>query len=226
MPMLLRRLQDLIAGIYDLAVPQDVGDFVVTDRRLLPVEQAASETDEQLLVACGDDALDIALYLDAGLLLRLEAADPTDALHEGNVADYLTAMEGVSHFVCVAWHARHDRDVSLLALEMQAEIDKYLGTYLLLRRQWPERFPAELHDLLFTRARVDSRLAGAREGLYRAASDHAARYCRALEDRLRRRRCAGEQLGSELDADLKRFYRMPESAKFAAIRRCGGARGH
>ena len=225
--MLLRRLQDLIAGIYDLAVPQDVGDFVVTDRRLLSEEQAASHTDEQLLVACGGDTLDIALYLDAGLLQRLEAADPTDALHAGNVADYLTAVEGVSHFVCVAWHARHDRDVSLLALEMQAEIDKYLATYLLLRRQWPERFPAELHDLLFTRARVDPQLAGSREGLYRAASDHAACYCRAIAGRLRRQRRGGEKLGSELDADLKRFYRMPESAKFAAIRRSGGSmRGH
>ena len=225
--MLLRRLQNLISGIYDLAVPQDVGDFVVTDRRLLPDEQAASHTDEQLLVACGEDTLDIALYLDAGLLKRLEAADPTDALHAGNVADYLTAVEGVSHFVCVAWHARHDRDVSLLALEMQAEIDKYLATYLLLRRQWPERFPAELHDLLFTRARVDTQLAGAREGLYRTASDHAACYCRAIDRRLRRQRRGGEKIGSELDADLKRFYRMPESAKFAAIRRSGGSvRGH
>ncbi len=225
--MLLRRLQNLISGIYDLTVQEDVGDFVVTDRRLLPADQATSGTDEQLLVACGEDALDIALFLDAGLLGRLDAADPTDALHGGNVADYLIAIEGVSHFVCVAWHARHDRDVSLLALEMQAEIDKYLATYLLLRQQWPERFPAELHDLLFTQARVDARLAGDRFGLYRAASDHAARYCRAIEGRLRRERRAGGDIGLELEADLKRFYRLPESAKFAAIRRSGGsARKH
>ena len=225
--MLLRRLQNLISGLYDLTVHEDVGDFVVTDRRLLPRDSGASRTDEQLLVACGEDSLDIALFLDAGLLQRLDAADPTDALHAGNVADYLTAVEGVSHFVCVAWHARHDRDVSLLALEMQAEIDKYLATYLLLRRQWPERFPAELHDLLFTRARVDPQLAGDRVGLYRAASDHAARYCRTLEGRLRRQRRDGEDIGSELETDLKRFYRMPESAKFAAIRRSGGsARRH
>lgn len=225
--MLLRRLQNLISGIYDLTVPQDVGDFLVTDRRLLPGTEAAPHTDEQLLVACSEDTLDIALFLDAGLLQRLDAADPTDELHGGNVADYLTAIEGVSHFVCVAWHARHDRDVSLLALEMQADIDKYLATYLLLRRQSPERFPAELHDLLFTQARVDPQLAGAREGLYRAASDHAARYCRALEGRLRRQRRCGGVIGSELEVDLKRFYRMPESAKFAAIRRSGSsARGH
>lgn len=220
--MLLRRLQDLIAGIYDVAVPQDVGDFVVTDRRLLPVDETAAHADEQLLVACGGDALDIALYLDAGLLQRLGAADPTDALHGGNIADYLTAVEGVSHFVCVAWHARHDRDVSLLTLEMQAEIDKYLTTYLLLRRQWPERFPTELHDLLFTRARVDPQLAGAREGLYRTANDQAARFCRAIETRLRRQRPSGDDIGADLDAELKRFYRMPEFEKFAAIRRSAG----
>lgn len=217
--MLLRQLQTLIAGIYDIAVPEDVGDFVVTDRSLLPVDETAAHADEQLLVACGGETLDIALYLDAALLQRLDASDPTDTLHGENVADYLTAVEGVSHFVCVAWHARHDRNVSLLMLELQAEIDKYLTTYVLLRRQSPERFPVELHDLLFTRARVDPQLAGTREVLYRTANDHAARYCRGIEARLRRQRPGGDDIGAELDADLKRFYRMPELAKFAAIRR-------
>lgn len=220
--MLLRRLQNLISSIYDITVPQDVGDFVVTDRLLLPVAEIATHADEQLFVACGGDVLDITLYLDAGLLQRLGAADPTDALNGGNIADYLTAVEGVSHFVCVAWNARHDRDVSLLTLEMQAEIDKYLTTYLLLRRQWPERFPTELHDLLFTRARIDPQLAGAREGLYRTASNQAARFCRTIEARLRRQQRSGDDIGADLDAELKRFYRMPELAKFAAIRRSAG----
>lgn len=220
--MLLRRLQNLIAGIYDVEIPQDIGDFVITDRRLLPVDSKATGADEQLLVACGDDTLDLALYLDPCLLQRLGASDPTAALHAGNVADYLTAVEGVSHFVCVAWHAGHDRDVSLLTLEMQAEIDKYLTTYLLLRRQSPARFPTELHDLLFTRARIDPQLACGREVLYRTANDHAARFCRAIETRLRRQRISDAGIDGELDAELKRFYRMPELAKFAAIRRSAG----
>ncbi len=156
----------------------------------------------------------MALYLDAQVLQRLEHSDPTRALHAGNVADYQTVLEGVSHFVGVAWHARHDRDVSLLALELQAEVDKYVATFALLSEQRPGRFPAELHDLLFTRCRVAPALAAGRDALYRRASDHAARYCRALERRLCRDVAGGAGWSVELSAELRRWYHLPETRKF------------
>ncbi len=216
--MLLSRLQELLAGIYDLSLGDDVSDYVITDRSWLPESAAANGADEQLFVESGSASREfgVALYLDPVLLERLAAADPTDALHVGNVADYLTALEGVSHFVCVAWHARHGRDVSLLALELQAEIDKYVATYALLRRQAPRRFPAELHDLLFTRTQIDPALAGERAPLYRTATAHAARYCRTLERRLRRDGAAGAVLPGDLRAELMRFYRLPETRKLEA----------
>ncbi len=216
--MLLSRLQSLLAGIYDLRLGEDVSDYVITDRALLPAGARSNGADEQLFVESGGDSPEfgVALYLDPAMLERLGDADPTDALHVGNVSDYLTALEGVSHFVCVAWHASQGRDVSLLALELQAEIDKYVATYALLRRQAPRRFPAELHDLLFTRARVDPALAGERAALYRKASAHAARYCRALERRLRRDCADRDGLPGALRAELMRFYRLPETRKLEA----------
>lgn len=215
---LLNRLQALLAGIYDLSLGDDVCDYVITDRRMLPDLAPSNGADEQLFVESGGPSHEfgVALYLDPSLLERLGAADPTDALHMGNVADYLTALEGVSHFVCVAWHASQGRDVSLLALEMQAEIDKYVATYALLRRQAPRRFPAELHDLLFARTRVDPALAGERAALYRKASAHAARYCRALERKLRRDAIAANAWPDPLRAELMRFYRLPETRKLEA----------
>ena len=77
----------------------------------------------------------------------------------GNLADYWTALEGVSHFMYLAWNAGHDRAVSLLELELQAEIDKYVASWWLLREQDPARFPAELHRLLFERTQIDAQLA-------------------------------------------------------------------
>ena len=85
------------------------------------------------------------------------------SLNEENVADYWTALEGVSHFLYFAWNAGHDKTVSLLELELQAEIDKYVASYLLLKRQFPDRFPAELMRLLFERTRIDPQLANGRE---------------------------------------------------------------
>jgi len=100
----------------------------------------------------------MSLYLDPELLERLDRADPMERLHDGNVADYWTALEGVSHFLYLAWNAGHDKPVSLLELEMQAEVDKYVASYWLMRRQFPDRFPAELLRLLFERTRIDPRL--------------------------------------------------------------------
>ena len=132
----------------------------------------------------------------------------------GNVADYWTALEGVSHFLYLAWNAGHDKPVSLLELEMQAEVDKYVASYWLLRRQFPERFPAELLRLLFERTRIDPELADGREDLYREATRYAQRFCRKLERSLRNSPSPGEVL-----AELRRFYRLTNARKVAHIER-------
>jgi len=219
--MLLKRLQDLIGGIYDVSVAHNVYDFLVTDRACLPAcAQGRSPTDEELIVAQPEegagDEIAMALYLDPQLLARLEDADPMQSLHHGNVADYWTALEGVSHFLYLAWNAGHDKPVSLLELEMQAEVDKYVASFWLMRQQFPRHFPAELLRLLFERTRIDPQLAAGRVGLYRAASGYAERFCRRLERSLRRAR--GRSQGEVL-AELRRFYRLSNARKVAHIER-------
>ncbi|HEY1492750.1 MAG TPA: hypothetical protein VGF35_08995, partial [Steroidobacteraceae bacterium] len=98
--MLLKRLQELLGGIYDVHVDHDVCDFLVTDREQLPAGARAGYAQEELLVApVAAGELALSLYLDPALLRRLAAADPLERLHGGNVADCLTALEGVSHFL-------------------------------------------------------------------------------------------------------------------------------
>lgn len=213
--MVLTQLQDLLAGIYDVPLAHDVRDFLVTDRRCLPLTAGMSRSDEQLFVATDGDTVGVSLYLDPRLVERLQRSNPLDALHAGNLADYWTALEGVSHFVYLAWHAGFDRAVSLLELELQAEIDKYVGSCWLLRRQSPRRFPAEVHRLLFGRARLDPELTAERAAVYRAASDYAARFCRRIERQLRD---AHDGRAGELTAELRRFYRLSDLRKIAHIR--------
>ena len=45
--------------------------------------------------------------------------------------------------------------MTLLELELQAEVDKYVLCAWLLREQGAGRFPRELHRVLFERAHVD-----------------------------------------------------------------------
>ena len=220
--MLLSRLQRLIGGIYDVSIAHDVYDFLVTDRRRLPPAAREGLAEEELIVAQGGaeaDEVGVSLYLDAALLGRLARADPLVRLHAGNVADWCTALEGVSHFLYLAWNAGHDKPVSLLELEMQAEVDKYVASYWLLRRQFPDYFPAELRQVLFARTRIDPRLPAARAAVYREASRYAEKFCRRLEGKLAQRcsRRGRSDADREVLGELRRFYRLTQARKRALI---------
>ena len=208
--MVVRQLQKLLERTYDVPVGHDVAQFLLTDRSTLPAEHRASATDEQLLVATDSTGVTLGLFLDPAVLARLAAANPLDALNGGNLADCWTALEGVSHFVYLAWNAGHDRAVSLLELELQAEVDKYVVSLLLLRAQDPTRFPGELHHALFERARVCPALAGDRIGLYHRAHRYAARFCRHIGRLLQP---AGSQAQAVARAELRRFYRLTSPMK-------------
>jgi hypothetical protein len=212
----LTSLQGALADIYDLPPTPDVCDFLLTDRARLAHIAAARPCDEQLLLAEDGDTLAMTLYIDAAVLQRLTARNPLAALTHENLADYLLVAEGVSHFVYVAWNTGFDKPMTLLELELQAEVDKYVLGAWLMRSQNAGRFPRELHRALFERTRVDPVAAAGREGLYRTASRYAARFCRRMGDLLHR-----ERRGAMRDAlsELRRFYRWGGARKLAHIER-------
>jgi hypothetical protein len=212
----LASLQGALTEIYDLPDTPDVRDFLMTDRAGLATVGDARASDEQLIVAEEGDTLSMALYLDAAVLERLERLDPFEGLTQHNLADYLTVAEGVSHFVYVAWNTGFDKPVTLLELELQAEVDKYVLCAWLLREQGAGRFPRELHRILFERAHVDAVAAGSRAGLYRTASNYAARFCRRVAAQLARKR---NGVARDLQAELRRFYRWGNVRKLRHIER-------
>src|SRR5258708_5525801 len=210
--MVLRGLQTLLGRLYDVDLPYDVYDFLVTDRRA--VGESTNERralDEELLLAETADGAGVALYLDPEILSRLEAADPHHALTENNLADYCTALEGVSHFVYSTWGLERDLPVSLLELETQAEVDKYAITvFLLARQQGGESYPAQVHARLFDRVNFDARLEPDQYERYRTAHRCAAHYCRRLERRFVNRGVARIEA---MVRELRSFYRLRHSAK-------------
>lgn len=214
----LASVQDALAEIYDLPSTPDVREYLMTDRARLRHIAAARNCDEQLLLAEEGDTLSMALFIDRGVLERLVARDPQAALTHENLADWLTVAEGVSHFVYVAWNTGFDKPVTLLELELQAEVDKYVLAAWLLSAQNAGRFPVELHRVLFERARVDPGAAQERAGLYHTASRYAARFCRRVGALLDRQRRHGMR---EALTELRRFYRWGGARKLAFIERLG-----
>ena len=94
----------------------------------------------------------------------------------------------MSHFHYVVWNADSTREISLLELELQAEVDKYASALSLLLAQREGRFPAELFHRLFEGVRFLPQLAEAERARYEEAHRYAARFCRRLEERFLRAR--------------------------------------
>jgi hypothetical protein len=211
---MLRPLQRLLEIIYDAPSGHDVRDFLVTERRHLPGDRATHAADEELVLVQRRRRHYLMLYLDEALLARLQARDPLRELDGHNIADFWAALEGVSHFSCLMWNAGHDRGISLLDLELQAEVDKYVTAFWLMRKQYPRHVPRELHHLLFVRARVNPDLPPVRQQLYATATRYASRFCAALQTSLLSNQPARRRGAIAM---LRRFYRLTSAGKLRYI---------
>ena len=217
--MILGRMQALLESLYDAPVEHEAEEYLISDRQELANilgSHVDDYSDEQVFIAEGHDGVRVGLFIDAHVLERLARHDPLEALSDENLQDFCTALEGVSHFHYLIWSLSRGRDVSLLELELQAEVDKYASALTLLTRQRDGAYPRTLHARLFDRVSYVPQLEQAARHRYEAANRHAARYCRDLDERfLRRRACRPEAWLSE----LRKFFRCGHQQKLLAATR-------
>lgn len=212
--MLVGELHSLLNELYDLELEYDIYDFLTTDEALAAALTASCRTaSEQLLISEGGEEAGVSLYLEPDLVERLGRNDPIEDLNEHNLGDFWTAFEGVSHFTYYAYRAELEKPVTLLEMEMQAEIDKFIATALLLVRQWGT-LPRGLHSWLFSETRFDPNLSAAEHERYARANHYASRYCAALWPRLAR---GGFETDRALRPELRRFYRFSQPRKIDHI---------
>jgi hypothetical protein len=211
---LLAQLQGMLERMYALGDQHPVGHFLVTCPELLghlAGDAAGFAASERVVLAQTEDSLDLAVYLDATLLARLEEDDPLDSLNDDNLGDFLTAVEGVSHFVYLVWNAMLDKQVTLLELELQAEVDKFLMAAHLLARQ-RGGVPQALHDRLFRQFRLAPGMDATQRRRYLDASRYAGDYCARLA-----RRYLGGRTAEPMAPELRRFYRLSQRGKLRHI---------
>ena len=184
---MISRLQQHLESIYQVSAGYDVRDYLVTDPRIaqcLGGDCVLSDSRETLLMAEAEDGLELSLFLDNDMLERLESADPLNRLRAEQLDDLWQVLEGVSHFNCVVWKASRDRNVSLLELELQAEIDKFVSTMLLALTQGRQDMMNRVHGWLFDEVRFHDELDDQQRARYKAANEYAARFCHSLRQRL------------------------------------------
>lgn len=166
---------------------------------------------EQLLISQENDVVYITLYLDRSILSALEKHNPQKLLNDNNLNPFCLALEGISHFLYLIWRAGHQRPVTQLELELQAEIDKYIFTSLLLLQQYNDG-SVNSHALLFEHVSFHPDLNAVENSRYLTANRYAAKYCNSLKSGLH-----PEGVAPSLTNELRRFYRLPLNDKLRRI---------
>jgi hypothetical protein len=211
---MISNLQKHLTDIYQADPGFEVTDFLITDptlARLLGDGSLVPDTDESVLLSQDENGLALSLYLEEEMVERLTRDNPMDELRADQLDDLFKVIEGISHFNYIVWRARQDKAVTLLELEMQAEVDKFVGTLLMALGQQDFEFARRLHGWLFDRVSFHPDLNADQLERYRAANDFAARFCHGLRDRLERDSTRGMH-------ELRRFYRLSQAEKISHIR--------
>lgn len=210
---MLVKLQKQLTDIYQVDSGLDVRDYLITDprlARLLGQQSLMPNTEESVLLAQDSDGLALSVYLNQELLDRLDEANPMANLQLEQLNDFWIALEGVSHFNYLVWSASKDRSVTLLELELQAEVDKFVMSLLLVSKQGDNELARQLHALQFEVSRIKPDLDQEQYERYTAASDYAGRFCHHLRERLID---SNERALSE----LRQFYRLTQTDKISHI---------
>ena len=210
---MLDRLQRQLSDTYQADPGYDVRDFLITDQRVahaISGDNVLTAGGETLLVQEDEEGLSMSLYLEAGILERLESDDPLSLLRDEQLDDFCTVFEGLSHFNSVAGRASRDRGMSLLELELQAEVDKFVSTMQLALHQGDNELLNGLYARLFNDIALRPELDDEQSERYRAATEFAARFCRGLRKRMLEK-------GDVALPELRRFFRLPLGEKISHI---------
>lgn len=194
-------VQRQLAAIYDIETP-DVRDFLIGKDDVDAVKPGVrGEAREWVLVREDDDGVDIGVYIDEGLLERVEGMTPAEAAED--LPAWTAIVEGVSHFLLLIRRACRDEPVSLLELETQAEVDKFASVHFL---RGPD---PTLRRRLFAEARLHGDLDAAERERYTEAGRLADRFCAGIE----RLPHGDAKLGA-----LRRFYRQAPAERLRRLR--------
>jgi len=206
--------QSHLHSIYEVDVPYAVSDFVTSDRDLMSALTRGDKDHlmEKLLLHQDGEDIDLSLYLHTDVIESLASLPLDSHLEPENLQNLCFAIEGISHFLYVIWRAIHRHNVSLLELELQAEVDKYIVLLSLIRYRKKHGLVGKLHHLLFEAIRFDESLSETEEYRYRRANHYAGKYCHRFE-----RRYLAEFGSDRMFVELRDFYRLSENEKLRRI---------
>jgi hypothetical protein len=202
---MLSAIQQNLEAVYRISAP-DVRQFLIDEDQLRDVlGDPDREAEEWVVVREGPDGVNVGVYVAAPALERLKGLPgPSEALEDAFQA-FCLATEGVSHFLMLFERARRQEPVSMLELETQAEVDKFVFAAL----HHPDRME-EWHTRLFRNVRLAQGLCEEELSRYTEAGRLAGAFCASL--------CATPHTGALLEL-LRAFWRDSGAQRMERLRR-------
>ena len=106
-----------------------IGDHGYKEFYLKEQIQSVVENDSsgsRVFLRDGGNTLKVSIYYPDKLIQVLEENDPRMGLHDDNVDECASFVEELDHFLFIAQNFKQNRPFSLLELELQANVTKYL----------------------------------------------------------------------------------------------------
>jgi len=221
---LLDEVFGLLRRTYALEAPLlPIGRYVIGDAGLRRhyadgTACAGSEGGEggKLLIRETAAGLRASIYFPDAMIRHLEEHPPQRGVDDSNVDAFAVLVEETDHLLVTAERCHAGRPVSLMELELQANVSKDLVLSRFLARQSPRlgagRRTWLRHHLFHKRDYAEGE--GGAKARYDDASRFALRFLIGIET---------EPPARRLDS-LRRFHRAPLESKLAMIERRGAAR--
>lgn len=165
-----------LEAIYRIEAP-DVTQFQIDQGQLESVMgDSLRNADEWVLARSSKEGLELAVFIADAHLKALEEAGSLANAALGAFPAFCAATEGVSHFLMLVERARREEPVTMLELEAQAEVDKFVCASLHhpnLSNEWWGR--------LFRKASLADDLGPEEVKRYQEAGRLAAGFCATLD---------------------------------------------
>ena len=226
-PSLLQSLQSLLERTYRMKTGiVDIGRFVIGDegyrlfygpggRASVTRVAASAAAGARVLVHDGPGPLSARIYYPDSLIRSLERCPPSRGLGDENIDPFATFVEELDHLLLIAERGRLRRPVSLLELELHANVTKYLVCALFLapRRGGRARAPLDPQTRLWLRWHLFEKIAFAEpDPKVSVRYSDASRFARRFLDRLDREPDASSRL-----ARLRAFHAATHQEKLAEL---------
>ncbi len=172
----LQGIEEELASVYGFLIEVSARDCLVDSDIAIAT---AGENRAALLLrqSPNQEEVQLGLYFRPELMATLESLDPFKKLDSENLDAFCVAVEEVSHFHLVSNRAQINQGVSLVELEWQGEIDKWLLAVSILQKQTGNPHLPQLTRLIFDGSICYTTRD---QQLYEDAHRLAARYCYKL----------------------------------------------